>query len=65
VVSRPGAAFAGVDGEALEMVTPMVFRIHPRSLRLLVPEGNLEAAQRRRARNVSLRDLLDVARGRP
>jgi hypothetical protein len=51
--------------EALEMVTPIVFRIHPRGLRVLVPEGNLEAAPRRRARNVSLQDLLNVARGRP
>ena len=47
------------------MVTPMVFRIYPGGLRLLVPEGNLDAADRRRARNVSLHDLLDVARGRP
>ena len=62
VRSRSGTAFAGVDGEALEMTTPMEFRIYPRGLRLLVPEGNLEAAQRRHARNVSLRELLDVAR---
>jgi diacylglycerol kinase family enzyme len=63
VRSRSGTAFAGVDGEALEMKTPMEFRIFPRGLRLLVPEGNLEAAKRRHARNVSLRELLDVARG--
>ena len=63
VRSRSGMAFVGVDGEALEMKTPMEFRIFPRGLRLLVPEGNLEAAKRRRARNVSLRELLDVARG--
>ena len=30
VRSRSGTAFAGVDGEALEMATPMVFRIYPR-----------------------------------
>ena len=63
VRSRSGTAFAGVDGEALEMTTPMEFRIHPGGLRLLVPEGNLDAARRRRARNVSLRELLEVARG--
>ena len=63
VRSRSGTAFAGVDGEALEMTTPMVFRIFPGGLRLLVPEGNLEAAEQRRARNVSLHELLDVARG--
>ena len=61
--SRSGTAFAGVDGEALEMATPMEFRIYPGGLRLLVPEGNLDAARRRRARNVSLRELLDVAKG--
>ena len=63
VRSRSGTAFAGVDGEALEMTTPMEFRIYPRGLRLLVPEGNLDVARRRRARNVSLRELLEVARG--
>ena len=45
------------------MPTPLVFRIFPGGLRLLVPEGNLEAAEQRRARNVGLRELLDVARG--
>ena len=39
VRSRSGTAFAGVDGEALEMTTPSMFRIHPRGLRLLVPRG--------------------------
>ena len=63
VRSRSGTAFAGVDGEALEMATPMEFRIYPGGLRLLVPEGNLDAARRRHARNVSLRELLEVARG--
>ena len=37
VRSRSGKAFAGVDGEALEMETPMDFTIHPGGLRLLVP----------------------------
>ena len=65
VRSRSGTAYAGVDGEALQMTTPIMFRIHPHGLRLLVPQGNIAAAHRRHARNVSLRDLLDVARGRP
>ena len=43
VRSRSGTAFAGVDGEALEMATPMEFRIYPGGLRLLVPEGNLDS----------------------
>ena len=63
VRSRSGTAFVGVDGEALEMPTPIVFRIHPGGLRLLVPEGNLHVAVRRRARNVSLRELFEVAGG--
>ena len=64
VRSQSGKAFAGVDGEALELDTPMSFRIHPRGLRLLVAEGNLTAAEKRRARDVSPRDLLAIARGR-
>ncbi len=37
--SRSGTAFAGIDGEALELATPLRFRIHPGGLTLLVPEG--------------------------
>ena len=64
VRSRSGRAFAGIDGEALELDTPLRFRIHPGGLRLLVPEGNHEAVERRRAGNVDLRSLLLVAGGR-
>jgi diacylglycerol kinase family enzyme len=63
VRSRSGTAFAGVDGEALQMPTPLRFRIHARGLTLLVPAGNLKAAERRRARDVSPGDLLAVAAG--
>ncbi|MCU0311124.1 MAG: hypothetical protein MUE36_09280 [Acidimicrobiales bacterium] len=63
VRSRSGTVAAGVDGEALELEAPLRFRIHPRGLRLLVPEGNLTEAERRRARDVSVRDLLRIARG--
>jgi diacylglycerol kinase family enzyme len=63
VRSRSGRAFAGVDGEALELETPLTFEIHPRGLRLLVPEANLTAAERRRARDVSVGDLVALARG--
>ena len=62
--SKSGKAFAGVDGEALELDTPLEFRIHPRGLRVLVPRANLTAAERRRARDISARDLLAIARGR-
>jgi diacylglycerol kinase family enzyme len=64
VRSRSGKAYIGVDGEALEMDTPLRFDIHPRALRLHVPSGNLAVARRRRARDVDLRDLVTVARGR-
>ncbi len=63
VRSRSGKAFAGVDGEALELDTPLTFQIHPRGLRLLVPEGNLSAAERRQARDISAVDLISLARG--
>jgi diacylglycerol kinase family enzyme len=64
VRSRSGKAYAGIDGEALELDTPLEFRIHPRGLRLLVPEGNLTRAELRRARDISARDLIEIARGR-
>jgi diacylglycerol kinase family enzyme len=64
VRSRSGSMFAGVDGEALEMPSPLVCRIHPGGLRLLVSADNLMAAHRRRARDVSIRQLFDIASGR-
>ena len=39
------------------------FEIHPRGLTLLVPAGNVEAAARRQARDVAIRDLLALAAG--
>jgi diacylglycerol kinase family enzyme len=63
VRSRSGKAYAGVDGEALEMDTPLEFRIHPRALRLLVPAGNLEIAARRRGRDYTLGEILRLAVG--
>ena len=64
VRSRSGRAFAGVDGEALELPTPLRFEIHPGGLRLLVPDGNLDAAARRSARGRHIGDLVDAALGR-
>jgi diacylglycerol kinase family enzyme len=63
VRSRSGRAFAGIDGEALELETPLSFAIHPGGLRLLVPAGNPEAAVRRGARDVHLRDIVRLAAG--
>ncbi len=62
--SRSGKAFVGIDGEALEMDTPLRFESHAGALRLLVPAGNLDAAQQRRARGRHLGDLMDAALGR-
>jgi diacylglycerol kinase family enzyme len=61
VRSRSGRAYAGIDGEAVELETPLRFRIHPLGLRLLVPEGNIEASLQRRARDVRLGDLVKIA----
>ncbi len=61
VRSRSGKAYAGIDGEALELATPLLFRAHPGGLRMLVPEGNVEAALRRQARDVHVRDLFSLA----
>jgi diacylglycerol kinase family enzyme len=63
VRSRSGKAYAGIDGEALELPTPLEFRVHPRGLRLLVDEGNLTSSERRRARDVSIGDLVAIVRG--
>jgi len=63
VRSRSGMAYAGVDGEALELETPMTFHVHPQGLRMLVPEGNMEIALRRQSRGVHLHDLVLLAKG--
>jgi diacylglycerol kinase family enzyme len=64
VRSRSGLADAGIDGEALELSTPLDFTIEPAALQLFVPAGNLQVAEKRRARNLRVRDLVQVARGR-
>jgi diacylglycerol kinase family enzyme len=63
--SRSGTAFAGIDGEALELETPMIFRSHPEGLRLLVPEGNIDIALERQSHEVRLQDLFVLAKGAP
>ena len=57
-------AYIGVDGEALEEITPLRFESHPLGLWMFVPEGNLEGAEKRRARDVSISELIGVVRGR-
>ncbi len=63
VRSHSGSAFVGVDGEALQASTPLKFETHPRGLRMYVPEGNLEMAEKRRARDFRIRDVAAVAMG--
>lgn len=65
VNSRSGSAFAGVDGEALDLSTPLVFRIHPGGLRIRLPLDSRARLARRRSRSVGVRDLLRVAGGKP
>ena len=65
VESRSGRAFCGVDGEALDLATPLEFRIHPGRLRIRVPRDSEQRLQRRRARNIGVGDLVRVAAGRP
>jgi len=64
VRSRSGWAYMGVDGEALEEESPLSFAIHPLGLRMFVPEGNLDAAEKRRARDLSVHRVLTIAIGR-
>lgn len=64
VRSHSGHAWAGIDGESVRVPTPVEFAIHPKGLRLLVPPDAIVAAERRRARAVSVRALVDVALGR-
>jgi len=64
VRSRSGKAFAGIDGEAVELETPMEFRIHPRGLLMLVPKDVVAASEWRRSRGYGPRGLVDVALGR-
>ncbi len=64
VRSKSGHALAGVDGEALDLPTPLRFQTHPGGLRLLVPEEDVLVAEKRRARDVSVGSLMNVARGR-
>jgi diacylglycerol kinase family enzyme len=64
VTSRSGKAFAGIDGEALELDTPLEFKTHPRALRMLVPEDVVAESEKRRSRGYSPRGLVDVAMGR-
>jgi len=64
VRSHSGRALAGVDGESLSLPTPLQFKIHPKGMRILVPESNVLQAEKRRARGINIRALLAIAEGR-
>jgi diacylglycerol kinase family enzyme len=64
VRSRSGTIAAAIDGEALTLPTPLHFRIHPLGLRLRVPKRSIRRAERRRARDVDVRELLALVRGK-
>lgn len=65
VRSKSGHVYAGVDGEALDLPTPLDFKIHPGGLRIRVPRDSAARLRRRRARNVGISDLWRVATGQP
>jgi hypothetical protein len=56
-------AYAGIDGEALDLETPMIFPSHAQGLRMLVPEGAIEMALSRQSRGVHVRELALSAKG--
>jgi diacylglycerol kinase family enzyme len=63
VRSHGGTVRAGVDGEALELPTPLVFRVHAGGLRLLVPPDTIHTAHARAVGTVTFAKLLQVAGG--
>lgn len=64
VASRSHPIRAAVDGEPVDLAAPLTIRIHPKSLRLMVPRENLLVVEQRAARGFSLSDLVSVAQGR-
>lgn len=64
VHSRSGDTWAGIDGESVQLPTPLQFAIHPKGMRLLVPPETILEAERRRARSVRVSALVELALGR-
>jgi diacylglycerol kinase family enzyme len=65
VHSESGHVYAGVDGEALRLETPLTFRIQPAGLTLLVTPDKAAGPVQDKARALNIRALLNVAAGRP
>jgi diacylglycerol kinase family enzyme len=64
VRSGSGSAYCGVDGEALDLKTPLQFAIHPAGLTMLVPLDRAYGPVPETGRAVDFRALWDVAHGR-
>jgi diacylglycerol kinase family enzyme len=64
VRSTSGSAYAGIDGEALDLPTPARFTIHPRGLSVVMPPRGMGRAKARRQK-VDVRALFAIALGRP
>jgi diacylglycerol kinase family enzyme len=64
VRSHGGTAFCGVDGEALQLETPLRFAIHPLGLTMLVPLDRAHGPKPTSRRALDIRSLLDVAGGK-
>jgi diacylglycerol kinase family enzyme len=64
VRSKGGSAYCGVDGEALQLQTPLRFAIHPAGLTMLVPLDRAHGPAATEGRALDIRGLWDVANGR-
>jgi diacylglycerol kinase family enzyme len=64
VRSQSGRADAGVDGESLELSTPIDFTIHPLGMTVLVPSNNPAVTTAKHYRALGVSGLWDIARGR-
>jgi diacylglycerol kinase family enzyme len=65
VTSRSGHAFTGIDGEALDLETPLTFESRPSALRIRVPHDSFDRLRKRQGRTLGVKDLLRVALGHP
>ena len=65
VTSHSGRAFAGIDGEALDLETPLRFESRPSGLRIRVPQDSYDRLRKRQGRTLGVKDLLRVALGHP
>ncbi|MEI6361347.1 MAG: diacylglycerol kinase family protein [Actinomycetes bacterium] len=64
VRSHGGSAYCGVDGEALQLDTPLRFTIHPAGLTMLVPLDCAHGPKPEGGRALDVRALWDIANGR-